>query len=56
MRKTPKIAWFAIVFTAVLLPFAAMAQSNRPVTAASQFRAITIVTEPGASVWIDGVL
>lgn len=33
-----------------------MAQPKRPVTAAAQFRAITVVTEPGASVWIDGVL
>jgi len=56
MRKAPKIAWFAIVFTAVLLPFAAMAQPKRPVTAASQFRVVTIVTEPGAAIWIDGVL
>ncbi len=56
MRNTRANVWLAIVFTAVLLPLTAMAQPKRPVTAASQFRSITIVTEPGASVWIDGVL
>ncbi|MBP7377619.1 MAG: tetratricopeptide repeat protein [Pyrinomonadaceae bacterium] len=56
MRNTRANLWLAIVFTAVLLPLAATAQPKRPVTAATQFRSITVVTEPGASVWIDGVL
>lgn len=54
-RRTAKM-WFAIVFTAILATTTAFAQPKRPVTTAVQFRAITVVTEPGAAVWIDGVL
>ena len=56
MRNTRANVWLAIMFTAVLLPLAVTAQPKRPAATAAQFRSITVVTEPGASVWIDGVL
>ena len=56
MRSRTAKMWFAIVFTAILATTTAFAQPKRPVTTAVRFRAITVVTEPGAAVWIDGVL
>ncbi len=44
------------VFTSLFFTQVAYSQGKRPVTAAAQFRAVTIVTQPAASIWIDGVL
>ncbi len=44
------------VFLSVILTQIGLSQAKKPVTATAQFRAITVITEPAASIWVDGVL
>lgn len=57
---TVRLSNIFILVLAVIMVMAASPDSNaqvkRPVAATIQYRNLTIVTEPGAAVWIDGVL
>ncbi len=43
-------------FTLLVVAQVGFSQAKKPVTAAAKFRLVTIVTQPSAAIWIDGVL
>lgn len=52
--RSYKLRLFSVCFLGLLLPVISAAQTGR-FGAPAQFRAVTVMTQPGAIVWVDGV-